>query len=329
VCGELLILGKSVIRHTHDRPDSDSSSGGDDPPLPRPRQAGFIGLGLALILFLSVVIVKVASQRPLDVYRVVSGIKKAPPKEARPIHLFGRTTVSNDAIDADSSFSVANRIAMGSREYGFFFYPAFRPLVRSDQRITKTPTGRRIPRVRFDNWLHLNGPILCGGTSYIINNIGWPDAEVSQADFKFIDIQRLIGAPVAVHVNELHIGNEQKWPIDVQRGFGRGLQVAGDAYQLASEDREKDRGESNNEIRPSLSRHTRDGGDDPFPNLSQFWRVVIAMVSTYLGAGLAAWGIYRGWGLFDSRRRGAWFGVNLCLLGTLIALLGQALAWPA
>jgi hypothetical protein len=288
-------------------------------------QAGFVAWPLVLILFLLVVIVKVDAYRPLDVYGVVRSIEKAPPKEAGPVHLFRRASISNDAINTYSAFTGANRVTIGSGEYGTFFYPSFYGLARSNQRLVETPTGWRVPDLRFYNRLYLDGHITHGGTCYIINNIGWSDAEVSQTDFKFIDVQK----PISVQINELHIGNEQKWPIDVQRGFGRGLQVAGNADQLASEDCEKNRGESDNEIRPSLSRHTRDGCNDPFPNLSQFWRVIIAMVSTYLGAGLAVWGIYRGWGLFDSRRRGPVFGISLCVLGSVISLLGQALAWPA
>jgi hypothetical protein len=109
------------------------------------------------------------------------------------------------------------------------------------------------------------------------------------------------------------------------RRFCSGLHVASHYNQLAGKNRQEYGGNRDYEIRKTLGRNAR----EPFPHLPQGARVLIAIFATYFGARLAAWGIYRGWGLSDSRRRGAWFGASVCLLGCLISLLGQALAWPS
>ena len=291
----------------------------------------------------SAMVVQVTTQRPLDIYGVVSSIKKAPPKETGPVDLFRRASVSNDAVYSDSSFPVTNRITIGSGECRLFFYPAFRPLVRSDQRFTETPTGRRVVDKGFGTGLQENdgatptgmicergfrGYIASSGNGYVVNNIGWPDTEISQAHVELINVQHLIGAAIAGEPKTLHVRDEQKWPVDVKRGFACGLHLSSRVNELASEDRHEYGGDSHHEIKERLSGNIRKPAADPFPELSQAWRVLIAIASNFIGAGLAVFGIYRGWGLFDSRRRGACFGVGLCLLGCLISLLGQALAWP-
>ena len=115
------------------------------------------------------------------------------------------------------------------------------------------------------------------------------------------------------------------WPFYAQGHFGsigrlrgRLFRLIGHSDEFNGEPSDYTRGDGGNEIKESLSRNP----DDPFPNLGQGARVLIAIGSTIFGAALATWAICCNPGPSPLTR------IALVLLGCIISLLGQALAWP-
>lgn len=159
-----------------------------------------------------------------------------------------------------------------------------------------------------------------GGPHIALQNIGGSNSKIAHHYGEAVS-EYAIGEFGLITPN---FDNQEKRAIHMQRGFSRLMQIARYTYQLPRKDRQNRRRGGRYEIEECL----RGNVGDPFPYLSQGARVLIAFSSTFFGMALAAWRIYRGWGLFDSPRRGTLFGVGLWVLECLISLLGRALAWP-
>ncbi|MGA9725706.1 MAG: hypothetical protein WBQ86_24855, partial [Candidatus Binatus sp.] len=250
------------------------------------------------------------------------GIHVEPPEKFCLIAFRRRTSIRDDAVYTERLGTVLKqgKDLMIKRAQAFDSVGDF--LSRTYERIAeRLPVLRKITQLGFLNLGDVaNRRIIRVRASYVGNNIGWPYAEIFEVNLEFMG-QHAIDE---LRLRTFDSRNQQERPINVQCTFRRPVQFASDAdQQIAKHGHRQSRG-SYYEIEEGL----RLNRPDPFPNLPQDARVIIAIFSNFIGAGLSVWGIYRGWGLFDSRRRGRCFGVGMCLLGCLISLLGQALAWP-
>ncbi len=254
--------------------------------------------------------------------------KKAPPIEESLEGFIGSSTVADTSINGDSliSFCAKRCVLLFSARVGRL-NAIWNSLARTNDRIVELAhifIGNG--RVSVIGWFRR---IERFSSRRDVENVGRTNTEILNRDIEIkmvneVDRYGRANVGVGMRNSDRNIGDKQKWPPYMQRRFSGLMQIPCDTDKKTSKNCENCSCDSGYERKKPLSRNAA----DPFPNISQPARVLIAITSTLFGAVLAAWGGFSGWGLVGLRRRGAWFGVCLCFLGGIISLLGQALAWP-